>query len=434
VLLATLAIAAAIAALQRWQEPAKPRHPATLSVDELVALLDDDDRSRGIGNELARRAWLAGPDAIEGMLSHPDPAVRSSAIIPAPPEEIRVSPEVARAWQACLVRLMRQDTDQGVRQAAAMALSILARDEHLAPGAHLVSAIRRMIRDDDAQVRALGCACAMYLGAHARPLLPEILALDFANSDEGARAFVFGMLEDVEAIDDATTDWLLTALEDEDPDVRTSAANTLGTIGGDQLRVATALAARWRDEREDREVRASSLVARSHLELSEGEARELLDEALPNRERISSWSLGEADATQWVAVVAELAVAANDPVAQRRAIDALRAEALAHPKPFEKAALEAACTRIAVALADGALVDAALPDLVSALESGMSFGWPPPDASEGQLVLAALVDVCRWRGDGRLRIGIDDALRWIIDRGDRAARRWARAERQRLHG
>ncbi|MCK5944442.1 MAG: HEAT repeat domain-containing protein [Planctomycetes bacterium] len=353
-----------------------------------------------------------------------------------PPDEIRVSPAIARAWERRLVRLMHQDTDQDVREAAAMLLATLVRDEHLAPSARFVAAIRRMIRSEDPRVRSWGCVCAMQLGEYAKPLVPETLALDFGASgkDKAAQAFVFGMFQDFREVDDAAIDWLLAALSDEDPDVRSYAASTLGAVGGDKPRVATALTTRWRDERETKEVRASSLTARSHIRLSEAEARALLQEALPSRAVFDSHTPSVRGATKWAAVVADLAVAANDTMAQRSAIDALRAEFHARPKDFGETALTAAITRVAVALADAALVDAALPDLLSDLEFSMSFGWPTPDVPALELVLAALVDVCRWRTDGQLRITVDDALRSVVEHGYRTERNWARAQRQRLHG
>ncbi|MCK5944441.1 MAG: hypothetical protein KAI24_20805 [Planctomycetes bacterium] len=64
-LLTALAIVIAIATVQYWPEPSKPPHLATLSVDELVARLVDEERPLHVCGELATRGWLGGPGAIE---------------------------------------------------------------------------------------------------------------------------------------------------------------------------------------------------------------------------------------------------------------------------------------------------------------------------------------------------------------------------------
>jgi hypothetical protein len=437
-LLAVLLALLTIVVVDHWPgaevEPAID--PSTLTVEQLLEQLTAENRM-DCWHELQTRGWRDGPEALMAGLKHADPEVRGMLVFLGVPSKVDAA--MAARWETQLLTMLAKDPDLSVRTQCTYQLAMMVRDGHLdeVPPA-LLDTLRSMLAVENNGVRFQACTSILWLADKATPLREDLLAMDVEPGEgaTGVRVFTCQALGFFGVADKQSDHYLLKALHDQDPTVRTAAIGAIGELDSRSLHPTMRLTYLLQNQGQPSEVRAAALASLARLSnAKEHAAAQLLHTAL----QAASWfpSTGKP---RWVTAVANLAMHANDESQQRAAIEVLRQAAREEGLRDDSIAVPAAIARIAVALRDESLLQEVLPplldgmrDVVEGFESGMFLrkGMLPREDSS-QLMCEALVDVCLWHQDLALSKTVAAVLRSIEGHKESWLRKWARTLLARL--
>ncbi len=209
--------------------------------DLLEGLKSDKEQVRwsaanGLGN-IGSQAQDAVPDLIV-VLKDPEPRVRSSAA--------DALGSIGHDAQDAIPDLIEtlQDTDARVRSSAASALGNIGHDAKDA-----VPDLIKALQDTDARVRSSAAYGLGGIGVDAKEAVPDLRAA-LQDSDKDVRRSAANALRLIGSDAKAAVPDLRAALQDSDKDVRSYAAYALETIGRDAKAAVPSLVATLKDDKE----------------------------------------------------------------------------------------------------------------------------------------------------------------------------------------